>query len=152
MEMIEAQDETETGTGTETKGKSYLRQSVDVDPEDIQGEFIRVSTDIQQWGFRYASAEAEHKRASNRLDIVEAEAAERIRAEYADTKITEKRIDQLILLDPEVQKAMDDEVTALHRKSRVRATVDAVRAKKESIISLGAHIRAEQEPHLKEKR
>ena len=63
----------------------------------------------------------------------------------ADGKATEKLIEAKAMCNPEWQKAHIALVEIEAEKTRVRGICDSIAAKKEMLISLGAHIRSEME-------
>lgn len=129
--------------------------AVTIMPEVIQEEFVRVPADLARFNHRYAEAQKVYLRAKHNLDRVEAELYISMREAIinAGGKPTEKQIEAGIKVQPAYQAAVDDLVDAEHKKAETYGNVDAVRAKKEMLISLGAHIRSELEgdPSLRER-
>lgn len=137
-------------TTAEDEGE-YLKQSVEIIPEAIQEEFVRVPVDLAYWGERYAEAvkeflTAEHERktlyATLRLQVRELAASK-------GEKLTEKDCDAWVEQTPKFQQAKLAEIEAEAAKIAAKARLDAVTAKRDMCMSLGAHIRAEMSPgHL----
>src|SRR5262249_46308470 len=61
----------------------------------------------------------------------------------ADGRTTEKQIESYVTSDEEMHKARIDLIEAEVKKNRTSGIVDAIKARKESLISLGAHVRSE---------
>ncbi len=130
---------------------TYLHESVGILPEAIREEFVRVPADLAYWGERFAEAvkdflTAEHERktcyAITRLKIREL-------AQLRGEKLTEKDCDAWVEQTPEYTACKLAEITCEAAKFAAKARLDAVSAKRDMCMSLGAHIRAEMTPtHL----
>ncbi len=127
--------------------EDYLRKSVKIDPLDIKGEFIRIPADLAFWNGRYADALREFLMAKADLEILKAQLMPLVRQALLDkgAKVTESIIESAVDGDAQVVEARDRLVNAEVEKARLYGTLDAIRSKKEMLISLGAHLRAELE-------
>lgn len=120
---------------------------VKIEPLAMQEEFVRMPADLAYWNakladvdkrFLLAKAQSEHSWAKLWLTTRE-------KLLLSDGKATEKLIENTALADPEWQKAHLALVEVEAERSSIKGTVDAIRAKKEMLISLGATIRAEMD-------
>lgn len=125
----------------------YLHDCVSVYPETLNEEYVRVGADMAYWGHKYASA---------RKAVLEARAAlkkftaklyldTRERLAKAGTKVTEALLDaevesSQLLLDQRLRLA-----EAEYDCDRVEGVLDAIRGKKDMLVSLGATQRAEMD-------
>jgi hypothetical protein len=115
--------------------------------EDIDAEFRALSSDVYYVGALWADAQRNAAQAKVALDVALATSrrmvTEVLQAE--GSKTTERAIDAEVDLDPDVHRARLYLLDMEHEEAKVRALVDALRAKKDMLVSLGAHIRAEMQ-------
>ncbi len=116
-----------------------------LDPTSIQEHFQRVPADIAYWNEqlsvatnRYLDAKLERERAHARVFLDEKQ-----KAEAAKTRATEKYLEAVISVNEEYIEAKEAENLWESKKLRYRGIVDALAAKRDMLISLGAHIRLE---------
>ena len=116
-----------------------------IEPLAIQEEYIGLPGHLAYWNNRYAAAleaalRAEHERkmAESRV-LLELRAA----AKVEGTKPTVDEIEARVALSQDVRSALLDEIAAQAEKARVQGVVEAIRAKREMLVSLGAHLREE---------
>jgi len=125
----------------------FLRESTGVDPLQLQPEYVRLSSDLAAWNSRYADALDTYLEADMALDTTEArlhiEWRERLVAE--GSKSTENTLKACISTDPRYVNARLAMIDAEVQKVRVQGVVRAIEAKKEMLISLGAHVRKEMD-------
>lgn len=123
----------------------YLLDCVNVEPLQIQEEFVRVPRDLAYWNQRYADAYEAFLRAKVELERTEGMRRLHIRAQLEDAgvKITEALVDAKLSVDEEVYTAKVTLLEAEAAKVRLNGTLDAVRSKRDALVSIGAHIRAE---------
>jgi len=130
------------------------RAAVSIDAGRLNDEFVRVSSDLAYWNRSYAGAvkrlrlaemDREGQEASLRLKY-------RAEAEASGQKITEGTLDALVVDSPQYKLALTVEVDSEHDKNRATGVVDAIRTKRDMLVSLGAHIRAEmqRDPSIRE--
>ncbi len=128
--------------------EDYLRQCVTVDEMNIRGEYIRLSGDLAYWSAQLAEA----KRVSlmTKVDVDRTRSALAIHYRHSlsssGTRVTEAMIDQSVTTDPKLVAKEDANIEAEVQKARIAGVVVAIEAKKDMLISLGAHIRKENEP------
>lgn len=147
--------------------EQYLFDSVSITPEALSEEFARVSLDLAYWNAQYAEAlkayrfaEIEQKRTKamlyikHRTLLQEAAIAEAHSSPAeVDAKgkpkpvkverVTEAQVDSAVINDPDMVVMDNNLIVTEVEKEKVRGVLDAVRAKREMVVSLGAHIRAE---------
>lgn len=130
--------------------QEYLRQCVHIDPLAVQDEYVRIPSDLAYWNGVYADAQRELQIAKVELDILERELYAVIRGELAITasRVTEKMIESGMAQSGVWLDAKRRVANADAAKAKAYGTVDAVRTKKEMLISLGAHIRIEKQGDL----
>lgn len=145
----------------------YTYDSVSITPEALSEEFARVALDLAYWNAQFAEAlrsyriaELEQKRTRAMLYIkhrtllqeaafqdaqsapTEFDAKGKPKAAKVD-RVTEAQVDAAVLLDPAMVECDNNLIVTEVEKEKVRGALDAVRAKREMVVSLGAHIRAE---------
>lgn len=123
----------------------YLRECVTIEPMALEEEFVRVPADLAYWGARWADAQKEAALAKLQRDQVEAaiDAEHRAVAASSGEKVTEKVIAARVVADERMRAIEIELIEAEARASRARAFADAVRAKKDMVVSLGSQVRAE---------
>lgn len=126
---------------------AYLRECVTIEPMALEEEFVRVPSDLAYWGARWADAQKEASLAKLQRDQVEAaiDAEHRMAAASAGEKVTEKVIASRVLTDDRMKAVEIELIEAEARATRARAFCDAVRAKRDMVISLGSQVRAEMQ-------
>lgn len=160
----------------------YLYSTVNLEPLAIEEEFVRLPADLAYWNMRYAKALEALLRAKRDRDLLERrhymegreilmgkarEAADTAASEAADmveggkkkasVKVSVKAptvgdIESYATTHPEVLAAREAEIVAEVEKVKLQGIVDAVRAKKDMLIQVGARQRTEMEsdPSLRE--
>lgn len=124
---------------------TYLRECVTIEPMALEEEFVRVPSDLAYWGARWADAQKAAALAKLQRDQVEAaiDAEHRAEAAAAGEKVTEKVIASRVASDDRMRACEIELIEAEARAARARAFADAVRAKKDMVVSLGSQVRAE---------
>lgn len=125
----------------------YLAECLNINPENIQEEFIAIPGLIAYWNARYADAQRAHLKAKHKLDVREAQLMGICRQEIinAGGKPTEAMVAAAVQTNEEFIRARAAANEAEAAKSEAYGNLDAVRTKKEMLISLGAHLRVELE-------
>lgn len=128
---------------------SYLKESVGITPEAISEEFIRTPSDMAYWGERYAESVTRALRAYHDRKRAYAEALLTVKglAKANNEKLTEADAAAKAEVDPSYQAAVVEEAEAEGAKAAAKTRFDAVVAKKDMIVSIGATQRAEMAPH-----
>lgn len=140
---------------TEAEVEAYLWECVHVDEFVLQDEFVRVPSDLAYWNERYASAFKRWKQCKAMTEEVHAERSEQLRRELregkqadpAETKhtVTVAEVTAAVTRDKFYRSAQAKEIEAEGEKVRLWGVLDAIRSKREMLISLGAHQRAEKD-------
>ena len=131
----------------------YQRDCVEILPEAIHEEYVRLAADLGYWNAQYAAAVKAYLSSKVEADILERELYPVIRAQLEQAgKVTEKMVDAALAQSEVWEDAQRLKVTTEGEKLRLYGVLDSVRAKKDMIISLGAHLRTEMEgdPVLRE--
>lgn len=136
------------GTGVEVE--DYLAQSVQIEPLALQEEYVRLPGDVAYWNERYAVALRAHL--VLKIDYEKAESRVRIETRetmLADTaaksKPTESMIDAAVAQDEDLRDLRIKLIEAEVEKVRLHGVLEAVRTKRDMLISLGAHVRQEMD-------
>ena len=125
----------------------FLADSVAVEPTAIQEEYVRLPADLAYWNELYARAYHRHLTAKvnekhlNALLRIE----HREQLENSVARVTESMVDSAVDTDERLQRAHSERIEAEVEKTRLYGILDAIRAKREMLVSLGAHVRAEME-------
>lgn len=129
----------------EIEVEKFLKDSVDVEPTLLQEEFVRLPADMAYWNERYSKAMKEHLMGKLNVDrlyaMLQIEMRETLLAE--GQKTTEALVSARIEVHPKYQEARLALVSAEAEAARLKGVLEAVRAKREMIVSLGAHLRVE---------
>lgn len=127
---------------------TYLKNAVEIIPEAIREEFVRVPADLAYFGARYADAVKAYLMAEHDRKSMAAQVRLRVRAtaQAAGTKITEADIEATVEQTPEYRAVKLAEIEAEAAKLAAKVKLDAVSAKRDMVMSLGAYIRAEMAP------
>lgn len=127
---------------------------VAVEPLALEEEFVRVPSDLAFWNERFARAQRAVLLEKAVLERVEAELSELHRGMLkAAGKATDAMVEERVHRDPTYQRQKKAVADAEYEKLRAYGVVDAIRTKRDMIISLGAHIRAEmaRDPVVRDK-
>lgn len=131
-----------------------IQEAVAVDPLSIDDEFASLPGQIVRYNNLFSDAmktlllaEAAEDRMWAKMYILHREES---RDEKA--KITETEIKSLIESSKEWQRVHDAVIDAKIEKQRLHGVLDALSAKRDALISIGAKMRAELagQPHLRE--
>ena len=139
------ENSTEMGKLRELNVEAYLADCVQMEPLAIEEEFVRMPADLAYWNERYATAYKGLALAEQRRRKLEA----LLRIEYREKmladqkKPTESMVDAAVATDDRMLAARDDQIMAEVEKVRIQGVCEAVRCKKDMLISMGAHMRAE---------
>jgi hypothetical protein len=115
-----------------------------IDPAALQSDFVRLPSDLAYYNGVFADAMQMLIQAKRELDIGEAQ----IRQEYRDkyegaSRITVDQLDTCMMADSRYREMREQVDAAEVLKSRAAGVVDAIRAKRDSLISLGHFALAE---------
>ena len=126
-----------------------VRAVVEIDEHDLSAEYASAPHHLALWGERYARAQEEYLRAKLGRERCEARLRLALREEWeADPKnkrCTEAQLDAMVSAHDEYAGAKVTEIEAEAVALRARGITQALRAKTEMLISLGATQRAEMQ-------
>jgi hypothetical protein len=136
----------------EPDAAEYARLSVAIEPLALQEEYVRLPSDMAHWGARYARAFKAWKLAALAEERVEAELHLEHRERLAmlgggegKKGPTVDAVKSAVVNDQRYHDAHYRTIEAEVEKLRVQGTLEAVRAKREMLVSLGAQLRAEMQ-------
>jgi hypothetical protein len=129
--------------------EAYLAECVKIDDTVITEEYIRLPSDMAYWNARYADCFRFWLQAKVQRDLTEArlsaEWREQLEAKAKGGRITLGEIENAVFQDPQYIDAKAKEVMAEAEKVRLYGIMEALRAKREMLVSLGAHLRMEMD-------
>lgn len=119
--------------------------AVRIDPIRIQAEYLRLPGELAYWHAMLANAHQDHREAELALRRTAARLRSRHRARLTalGDRITEGELQAAVEDDPAWVARMVDEIECEARVGRLRALCRALDAKRDMLVSLGAHIRVE---------
>lgn len=125
--------------------KKYLEESIDINEARLNDEFIKMPAAIAYWANEHANKVADYQHAKLNKDQTYARLFTKYHAKLLDEKErpTEKKVDAAIELDHEMYQAQVALLTAEREKNHVAGIMEAVRTKRDMLVSLGANYRAE---------
>lgn len=130
----------------------YARSCVTLENTNLQGEFVKYTGDLAFWGAKVASAKQEESLAKLARDVTSADLDSAAREALAgDKKPTEGAVASWVSRHPSMQEAEKVLIVATFALDQVKAVYDALRAKRDMLVGLGAQQRAEMqhEPAIK---
>ena len=128
--------------------EEYLQDCVKIEPLCIEEEYIRLPGDMAYWNSRYSDVyrhwlemKVARDLAHNRLLM---EHRELLLAKSTSGRVTAAEVESHVVQDPIYLDAKAKELVAESEKIRLYGVMEALRAKRDMLISLGAHIRQER--------
>ncbi len=127
-----------------------LEVDTTVADQDLSGEFASFPGQFSWWVVYCAASQGQFEKAKLHMDVTKAETDGVVRQKLiADgIKITEAAVSAQIRLNDKYRKAETTVGAARQRYELFRAGVEAMRSKKDMLISLGAHKRAEMDSEI----
>ena len=133
-----------------------LREAVKIEPMAIEEEFIRMPADLAYWGEQYAQATNAHLQQKASFARLEAKLRRAARQKLIDAgvKPTESQVEAEVVGSIEHEEGLDALNDAETHALRLKGVVEAIRTKRDMLIQIGAHLRAEMErdPMVRERR
>lgn len=134
-----------TAVGDESFEDAFARASVVIDQNDLNLEFITLSSRYAYFSEKYVEAVREVQKA--KMDLEHIQAAKlllyREHAKVCTPKPTVDEVNAKVQIDPEVMRAelhlLDKDIV----KQKTRHILDAMMIKRDMLQSLGAKVRAE---------
>lgn len=160
---LDREHEAETDATAEFRARWYaslppgLAEDLKLDENDLSGEFVRFAGAFAYWSERYADAEREATAADQAVDraravaflVVADQNSKRVKADRHARPLLDALAEQNAALMAAQDEARDKRRTAMAYKGYV----EALRAKRDMLVQLGARRRAELgalEPRIKE--
>lgn len=132
----------------EVDPNEYLKSCLRIEPLALQEEFVRVPADFAYWAEQYKVALEKHLTAKAELERAEARSyllsSNKVNPATAKP-FTVDAIKALVTTDPDVVLSRDAAVAAEVDSVRLKNILEAIRTKREMLISLGAQVRSEME-------
>jgi hypothetical protein len=133
-----------------------LRDAVRIEPMAIEEEFVRMPGDLAYWNEQYAQATSRYLRTKAEAARLDGKLRKAARQKLLDANVkpTESQVEAEVVGSVEheemTERLIETEVDAL----RLKGVVDAIRTKRDMLIQVGAHLRAEMErdPAIRERR
>jgi hypothetical protein len=122
--------------------------ALEIDRDELKDEFCRLPGDLNYFNDVYAKCVHKYSEAKRERELVEAN----LRVDFDFMSVlTDKLgkkpslsdIDRAVVRHPDYQDAKELEILAERDKTRAYGWVDALRAKKDLVMSLGAFVREE---------
>ena len=127
--------------------EAYLSECTRIEPLALEEEYVRLPGDMAYWNGRYADVYRHWLEVKVQRDLV----YHRLHKDYREalenkangTRITIKEVESMVAQDSDYLDVKAKELVAESEKIRLYGVMEALRAKKDMLISLGAHIRLE---------
>lgn len=126
--------------------EDYEASCVAIDPDDLNGEYIRLSSDVAYWSRRSAQIEEEYLRSKAELKEAESRAYLHVRetlSSNAKKAPTGPHIEAMAQVHPSVVAANREFADLSGQRKRIHGILDAISAKKDMLVQLGADRRQE---------
>ena len=125
-----------------------IKSAVRIEPSVLNEEFVRLPSDLAYWNEVYANAVGALLDARRKVEETEALVYKELKSIVDDKgkAPTEAHMKANVTDDLRLKLARQNEDEAEVTKVRASGVVEAIRAKRDMLISLGAHIRAEMLP------
>lgn len=116
-----------------------------IDPEQIDTEFMRLPGDLAYFGQRFAEASEILNELELKLEVYEARTGMMIREakSLVGERVTNDTVAAKMKATPDWQALREKIIEAAATKLRAKIDLDAMIAKKDMLISLGAYMRAQ---------
>lgn len=125
----------------------YLKECVDMVPDLLSEEFARMSADYAYWNERYAAANRRELEAE--WGVSKAYSATYLRKklalEEAGKKAPEATVDAEVKADEAYGAAVQEHIDAQAEREHLKGVLEALRTKREMLVSAGAHQRQEMQ-------
>jgi hypothetical protein len=130
--------------------EEYRRACVRIEPEAIQDEYVRTPSDLAYWSEMHSNVFREWQLAKFAREQEWGAAITRSRATLSSASVsgrgpTVDQVDAHATNDEAYVAAKRNEIYLEAERQRLLGMVEAIRTKKDMLVSLGAHIRAEME-------
>lgn len=122
-----------------------LARCVNIEPLILNEEFVRLPSDLAYWNGQYSEALKTYLTTKLQLKRLEAQLQmeKRVELETQNKKVTESMVEAAIEIDDRHHAAQLALIESECEKEKLDGFCEALRTKKEMLISLGASLRAE---------
>ena len=136
---------------------AYMEECVQMEPLALQEEFVRMSADYAYWNECSAEAFKHWQELKSKREEVYATRLKDVREDLQfeldsdpnkKGKVTVSEVESAVLTDTYYRDAKAAEIAAEAEKVRLVGYLEALRTKRDMLISLGAHQRAEMDSGL----
>lgn len=117
-----------------------------IEPLALEEEFVRLPGDLAYYSGMYADAYESWLKAKLQRETRYARAYQERKSFLLSTskgRVTEAEVESEVAQDPDYLEAKAEEIACESEKVRLGGIVDAVKTKRDALISIGAHQRAE---------
>lgn len=126
--------------------EKYAGECVRLEPTALEEEFVRYTPDLAFWGAQLAEAKRDEALLKLARDTTSSDLDGAARDALAgDKKPTEAAVSAWVQKHPVMQQAEQALINASYHVDKVRAVYDALRAKRDMLVGLGAQQRAEMQ-------
>jgi len=127
-----------------------LVASVSVDDTNLNGEFVKLSSAYAYYSAEYADAVDKEAKAKFLVKKTYAERYLFLREDLqnAGVKVTEAILDSHVQIDTLYQQAYMLHIEAQTNKTEVWGILEALKVKRDSLITIGANMRAERDSSI----
>lgn len=124
---------------------NYLADCVQILPEALNEEFVRVGADLAYWNEQFSRASRRFLHTKMALEQTEARLSIQIREALngGGARVTEAMIVSRVITDDVYTEVRLGHVEAEAEKVRLYGVLDAIRTKRDMLVSIGAQMRAE---------
>ena len=128
-----------------TKPAEKQTYETEIDPLEINEEFLRLPAQVAYWNAQYAEAYRRWLTSKNIVDRAFAVLYTEVRdeAESNRSKTTEATIKATVEMDPRYIEACQDQIAAEAEKVRLAGVLESLRTRRDALMSVGASMRAE---------
>ena len=133
-----------TGPGG-TDLRDYLQMCTGVDHTQLSAEYMRLPADYAFWNEKYAAVYATYQKRKSYTEQTKSRRKMELREVLISTgdRVSEARLDSEVAHDDEYVSARLLEIEAEAKVKYLYGVLDVLRTKRDMLISLGAHQRAE---------
>ena len=125
--------------------REYLNICVGVDHSSLSDEYMRLPADYAFWNEKYAAVYAEYLQRKSMSEQTKSRRRMELREVLVASgeKVSEARLDSEVSQDEEYIAARFAEIDIEAKMKYLHGILDVLRTKRDMLISLGAHQRAE---------
>jgi len=124
----------------------YALDCVKIEPLALEEEFVRLPSDLAYWNNRYAEVYRYWQERKHIKETMAHTLGAFFREQLSVTskgRVTVAEVEEQVTLSEDFKQARAKELHGEVEKIRVQGVCEALRAKKDMLVSLGAHMRAE---------